>query len=188
MQVISPLSGRLTRKTRTITRGQAAGTSFRAPPTIMRAAARRPALARSPTEPPHRARRPSAAARRAPPPARAGNLGTLERLAQADAPAAAAAAAAAPPDFSFATPHLDGPVAAVSVALIVLLLAISSDRILGFDLAAILSRAWLERHALARREEAIEGRARLEASFDDDADGGGGDGGDARGGDDPGGG
>ncbi len=119
-------------------------------------------------------RRTRAAARHTTP-ATAGNLGALERLAQADAPAGAVAAAgaAAPPDLSaFATPHLDGPVAAVSIALLLLLLAISSDRILGFDLAAVLSRAWLERRALARRAEAIEGRARLEASFDNECGGG----------------
>jgi hypothetical protein len=63
--------------------------------------------------------------------------------------------------------RFDGPVATVSIVLFLLLTAIASERILG--LQAVLNRkllAWTEKRAYERRNETIDAREKLEASYD----------------------
>lgn len=105
----------------------------------------------------------------------AGNLGALERLGDVDADAAVLAAQVdqAPPgqqpEFEA---HLDGATAAVSIALLLLLLGITFQRVLGLDKVIDgLIRGWQERRAYRRRNATIEARQRLERSFEDDQEG-----------------
>ena len=68
--------------------------------------------------------------------------------------------------------HLDGATSAVSIALLLLLLGITFQRVLGLDKVIDgLIRGWQERRAYRRRNATIEARQRLERSFEDDQEG-----------------
>ncbi|KAL4529994.1 hypothetical protein Ndes2526B_g04758 [Nannochloris sp. 'desiccata'] len=65
--------------------------------------------------------------------------------------------------------RFDGPVATVSILLILILTAIAFDRILGLDI--LFNKAmlkWKEKRAYERRNETIKARERLEAAFSDE--------------------
>ena len=102
------------------------------------------------------------------------NLGALE-------PLAAGGALDAPPpplaDPASLSPHFDAAAAIPSVLLLVLLLALSGNRILGLDRYWQRAAAWLvQRRRLAVREEVMAARAALERQFAQEVDGGGGSG------------
>ena len=125
------------------------------------------------------------AARRAAATATAGsNLGELERLTTTYPTERAELQKTLPNDAFVPEVHVDGPAAATSVLLLVLLLAISLDRILGLtDKLNTLALKWKEQRAYRERNEIIDARRELESLLGDDGDGGGS--GEGRGGTEP---
>ena len=95
------------------------------------------------------------------------NLGELERFAGVD-PGISSFDYQPPVSNYIPEPRFDGPVATVSIILLLLLTAIASDRILGLEkFVNEWLLKWKDRRAYERRNETIEAREKLEILFSD---------------------
>lgn len=120
------------------------------------------------------------ACRLSPPHSGGSNLGALESIVATPPPPGFDAAPPQLADPSQLTPHFDGAAAVPSILLLLLLLALSGNRILGLERQwSRLAGWWVEQRRYRRRQETIAAREQLERLFSEEggSSGGGGAGG-----------